>query len=282
MEFTSIAEQLLFTTVRIESFYNEDGTGEIGIGTGFLFEVEKRGHKLPFLITNKHVIESASFLKVGFHKERSGKPLLGSCLWYVMKDIDKLWIGHPDANIDITVTCLLPFFNEVKSRSESIYLKTIPASLVPEDDILEELDAIEEVVFIGYPEGIYDEANFLPVFRKGITASSVKIDFQGEPKFLIDAHIFPGSSGSPVYLYSIGSRIRRDGVIELAGVHIHFLGVLSSVFLHTERGRIFVETIPTNISGEFLTSQMIGLGIVFKAKAIMETIQFTIEILGIG
>ena len=57
----------------------------------------------------------------------------------------------------------------------------------------------EEIVFIGYPSGLRDEHNSTPLIRRGITASPIWNDFGNDPIFLIDAGVYPGSSGSPVF-----------------------------------------------------------------------------------
>lgn len=58
---------------------------------------------------------------------------------------------------------------------------------------------------IGYPNGLWDSQNNLPIIRRGITATSVKKDYNGKKEFLIDAAVFPGSSGSPVFIFNEGS-----------------------------------------------------------------------------
>ena len=58
------------------------------------------------------------------------------------------------------------------------------------------LTALEDVVIVGYPDNIWDSVNNL-----GVTATHPKIDYEGRSEFLIAA-IYPGSSGSPVFLYN--------------------------------------------------------------------------------
>ena len=63
---------------------------------------------------------------------------------------------------------------------------------------------IEDIIFVWYPDWIYDKANNRPIVRKGLDGISVKYNFEGKPLFLIDASVYGGASGSPVYLYSNG------------------------------------------------------------------------------
>ncbi|MBI2936285.1 MAG: serine protease, partial [Chloroflexi bacterium] len=55
MEFTSPAEQLFFSTVRIEA-ETPDGRR---VGTGSLFSYPQDKQQFLFVVTNKHVIKSA-------------------------------------------------------------------------------------------------------------------------------------------------------------------------------------------------------------------------------
>ncbi len=98
---------------------------------------------------------------------------------------------------------------------------------------------VEEVLMVGYPNGLVDEINNLPIFRRGITATHPAIDFNGKPLAAVDIACFPGSSGSPIVILSDGVRIRRsillgvltDGVtMDPSGtLEIHRLPALSQV-----------------------------------------------------
>ena len=41
----------------------------------------------------------------------------------------------------------------------------------------------------------------MPILRRGTTATPIALNFEGRPEFLIDAAVYPGSSGSPVFVY---------------------------------------------------------------------------------
>ena len=50
---------------------------------------------------------------------------------------------------------------------------------------------LEAIVMVGYPNGLWDKTNNLPIFRKGVLASDYKYDWNGKKEFLIDALCFP-------------------------------------------------------------------------------------------
>lgn len=137
------------------------------------------------------------------------------------------------------------------------------------DDIEKYIGPVEDVVFIGYPSGIWDSKNLLPVVRKGITATPYYVSFQGEPKFLIEASVFPGSSGSPVFIYYAGSYPDKAGNL-YAGSRVFFLGILAQVFKRTEQGDIKIKEVPTAQVAIAEVQQMIDLGIVFNDSTVIE------------
>lgn len=282
MEVSSLVKQLLFTTVRVETY---DAAGNQGIGTSFIFGYQLRGeqYQYSFLVTNKHVVKGAQKGRLTFTKAHNGKPLLGN--GYALDIIDsdsfeQLWYGHPSEEVDITVTELKPLVEHIKENGVNIFYRTIGSNLIPSEETLNKIDALEEVVFIGYPSGIWDRKNLLPIIRKGITATPITIDFQGEKQFLIDASVFPGSSGSPVFLYNAGMYFEKTGAT-VVGTRLMFLGVLTSVYYQQDKSEIRIRSLSTPDNIVILSKQMIDLGIVFKPITIIEVIKKYLEGRGI-
>jgi len=269
MEVSSIAEQLYFTTVRVETV---DTSNAKGIGTSFIFDYELEKKHYLFLVTNKHVISGAKNASLTFTMAHEGEPLLGTGYRLVIENFEDIWHGHTNANIDVAITPLAPLIEHVKKAGVDIFFRSIGSELIPSEEALKKVDAIEEVIFIGYPVGIWDAKNLLPVVRKGITASPIVIDFQGEPQFLIDASIFSGSSGSPVFLYNPGIYKEKSGGT-VVGTRLYLLGIVASVFFQKDVNEIRVRSIPTVDMPVAISKQMIDLGIVFKASTIVEAIR---------
>lgn len=144
--------------------------------------------------------------------------------------------------------------------------------MIPTSEQAAELDAVELVTFIGYPNGVWDSKNLLPIARRGTTASSIEVDFEGTPRFLIDASVFGGSSGSPVFILNNGSWAAKDGGL-VAGTRFHFVGVIAAVFFRTHLNNIIAVPIPTQVQPMAQQQEMIDLGIVFKARTVVETIE---------
>ena len=105
--------------------------------------------------------------------------------------------------------------------------------------ILDNLFAIEDVYMIGYPNGLWDEAHNLPIARKGMTATNPVIDYNGKKEFLVDMAVFPGSSGSPVFLYNPNWFTTKKDI--QVGGRIYLLGVLYASPLFEVEGEIVVD-----------------------------------------
>jgi hypothetical protein len=267
----SPAARLLFCTVRLET----TGPHFSGTGTAFLFGHEHRGGYYVFLVTNKHVVQGATSGKFFFTRRDGPDPLAGPLVgerWEVLvNDFEAEWHGHPDPAIDITIMPIGGIINSFASLNQYIYAKGIDQNWIPTPEQYEDLDAIEEVIFIGYPNGIVDQANLTPIIRRGTTASHPQLDYDGEPVFLIDASVFPGSSGSPVFIYNAASYPIRGQL--MAGTRVLFLGVVAEVLIQHEEGQISFEPIPTTHQLVVRSQQMIDLGVVFKARTVVETIE---------
>lgn len=268
MEPQTFAENLLFTTVRVQT----NGPRGQGTGTSFIFLDQSRDQPLLFLVTNKHVVQDADRGTLVFTQAQKNLPLIGQPRTVTVDGFNNHWHGHPRPEIDVTIMPLDQLLARFESMGSSVYFKAISSEMIPTDDNNSDLDAIEEVLFIGYPNGILDEVNLSPITRRGITATPIHLDYQGEPTFLMDASVFPGSSGSPVLISNTLPYVTRNGTMTLGNPRRHLLGIVAKVMIRQEHGQVHFAPIPTSIQPTYTTTQMIDLGVVFKASTIMETI----------
>lgn len=271
LDVESSAEQLLFTTVKIET---KDSSGKEWVGTGFLFNYKKEKQYYPFVVTNKHVVKDMVEGTISFMKGKDKKPILGQSVVVTMGGFEIPWHGHPDSDVDIAIMPLTPLLGMMLTDSQIPYYRTIPLELIPSEDVLKEIDAIEDIIFIGYPKGLWDEKNFLPITRSGITATHPVIDYGGRPKFLIDASVFPGSSGSPVFLYDPRPRPGKIGTIP---PRLYFMGVVSDAIIYHEENQVKEKSITIQKSSVVSSIQIMDLGVVYKAKTVVETIEDAIK-----
>ncbi|MCD4705895.1 serine protease [bacterium] len=134
---------------------------------------------------------------------------------------------------------------------------------------LEELSAIEDVIMVGYPNGLWDQKNNLPLFRKGITSSHPAIDFNGKNIGAVDMACFPGSSGSPIFILNENGYSDKKGTMRLGAKRLIFLGILFQGPQFDVRGELIVEDIPTQQKVSSITPMMINLGYYIKAIEIL-------------
>jgi len=264
MKVETPAEAILYCTVRLET----EGSvpHQVGAGTSFIFGLRTEKGRFPCLVTNKHVVKGTRLGRFFFTEADGERPNVGKRFDILMENFEAQWYGHPDPEVDVAAMPLGPLLHRAEESGHKIFYSYIDQSQIPTAEQLDELDVLEEMVFVGYPNGIYDRANLLPVFRRGITATPLQIDHNGNPLFLVDASVFPGSSGSPVFIYNLGGYGTRKGLH--AGTRLFFLGIIAQVAYREEAGTLEFVSIPTTQVPVIKTKEMIDLGVVFKASTV--------------
>lgn len=256
----TIQEQLLFTTLRIERL---DSQGKLeSIGTGFLLthQVGEDAYKV-YLISNKHVLAGAASIAITFTKSKDGEADVGNTLRLPIANVAANVVGHPDPDVDIAILACTNLFNLLPNQ---LYFKAASYDMLATFDE-PELSIAENVYFVGYPDNRYDTTNNLPLIRTGLIASHPKYNFNGKPVFIIDAQVFPGSSGSPVYI-DLTYENMKNGQIVVGKRTVKLLGIVSATMVRNNQ----LKAIQT--ATNFVTQEVLGLGIVFKSTAIKELI----------
>ena len=201
---------MINTSVTLIEMQSRNATGAlqtIGSATGFFFIQQDN----KYLITNKHVVAPAlnylpTSLKIKVHTNPN------SLIQNRFIDIplydnvgNALWLEHPtNATVDvvaINVSALMQQTDIIFYFSQNNFL--------PNNVLMMLMDSC---AIIGYPLGFYDYVHNLPVTRKGAIASAYGSHFRGTPLFLVDAHLHPGTSGSPVILPSSSVRQTAGGI----------------------------------------------------------------------
>jgi hypothetical protein len=85
---------------------------------------------------------------------------------------------------------------------------------------------------------------------------------------LIDAAIYPGSSGSPVFIYNQGTWLNRTNAVSL-GTRLLLVGVVYGVAQHSVNGELRIVPAPTQRQ---ITTSLIpnNLGICIRSSRILE------------
>lgn len=261
MEVESFFDQVYFTTVRLECHAQD----RAWVGTGFIYAVETDKGSAHFLVTNRHVLQDAQIVTVRMVQSDENKPKLGHATQTTITGFGShVWTGHPDPSVDIAVMPFWTVLENMTAQGAPPFFRSIPETIALMPSAASELDSVVEVAFVGYPSGLFDSVNFLPIVRRGTTATPIMVDYQGVPAFLVDASVFPGSSGSPVFLIETGISFRRGGGYTIGTVRQLFLGVMAAVHVRKIEGQVIeVET-----AHAVLLDEAIDLGIVYKASTL--------------
>ncbi|MCO1622514.1 trypsin-like peptidase domain-containing protein [Pseudomonas putida] len=276
MQVNTNTEKMFFSTVKLTTFTAD---GREGSGTAFFFHLAKDGVDYPLLITNKHVVDGTVRGLVRFHLAHGAQPVLGETIGMDFQpDVwSTLWVGHPHPNVDIAVAPVRPITRQLADDGVGIYYTAIREEQIPNEEQMKDFDVLEEVTFVGYPNGVWDSKNFLPVIRRGSTATPMEVDFEHQPQFLIDASVFGGSSGSPVFIVRKGEYSDRHGNL-MVGNSVSFVGVIAEVFFRTDLNEIRSYPIPTAVNQVLqpmaVQREMIDLGVVFKARTVVEAAEY--------
>lgn len=260
----SKVELLTYTTLRIECLNSNDEL--VGTATGFIYAFYPPNTKDSYmlcLVTNKHVYYGTSKIRLTFPiEDESYRIRVGhKQIVTIDESMIKTVIFHPDKNIDLAVLNVSKAFRLCEESGNSLYRSPITDDFLLSKDDWRSLDAMEEIIMIGYPNGLIDHVNNLPLIRKGITSSHPAYDFNGRREFVIDAACFPGSSGSPVFLYNTGNYFDKTIPSFNSNNRVKFLGILYAGPTSKAYGQV--------LRGEKTeTPIMLNLGYVIKANVL--------------
>jgi len=245
--------------------------------TGFtMFKEIEPGKSHILLVTNVHAIPPEHSTKTISIRvmTKSGETVAIKSLDVPVLGPDGKYLPivkfHPKKGFDVAALNI----------TESVVKENIKAAWIPYDLLAtkdklkaERITVGDEVFLLGYPDAIYDPRNVHPILREGVIASVPTEDYAfndvlkkryGLPDridgFLIDANVFPGSSGSLVILKQQATTIGLHGetVVSRAKKIPYVLGIVSG-------------SIPI-IDTALKSVQRMGLGIVYSYDAIKETI----------
>ena len=213
-------------------------------GTGFFYqqlapkdptkEGQWRAIEKTWLVTNRHVVlpkigaEEKIPETLSFHLRKiQGEHIIWDPIILQKTEFLERAKFHEDPDVDVCIIEILDLLTE-KIKTGDKYLQWYGVSkenLPGENKIFPEVSS--DTIVIGYPRGFYDEFNLYPICKSGVIASRWGAKFNGKPYFLIDAKLFPGSSGSIVISKPIDFLIQEGKLLHSKEKQFAFLGVFS-------------------------------------------------------
>lgn len=258
--------QISYGTVRIET----QDTNSRSSGTGFFFHFnEDNGRYCPAIVTNRHVLEGQQTAFVNINTQglnNPNDPDFGKHAQIRIDPLQRFVEYHPNPSIDLALIYAMPILQAVIDLNSTPFYRCSGKDFIARPELIDDMSFVEPILMVGYPNGLWDNVNNLPLIRQGITATPIKTDFVGRPEFVIDCACFPGSSGSPVYLNnSYMHHSRKRNSINMAPRHA-LLGILYAGPQHSAKGDIIVETIPTKTVPVSMTRLPNNLGYCLHAR----------------
>jgi len=186
-------------------------------GTGFMVEIDK----ISYLFTAEHVVRE--FIE----SRKAGEPFLaaanlksGSIVVQSLDELPKTFgVGwNLDKDLDIAAT---PF-----PIRPDYQIRTLPMDFFVGDDQLGEL---QDVFFISFHPGLEAPNRIRPIVRRGMIAVAESGEIH------LDAFVFPGNSGSPVFVRAATSSAGPAGInLGISPLSCKFVGLVKSYLPYQE------------------------------------------------
>jgi hypothetical protein len=156
-------------------------------------------------------------------------------------ELELSWIMHPDKAVDLCCTLFEPIRQFAKEQGINLFFTTCTDELVYTEEELLDMQTVNDVLMIGYPDGLYDEKHSLPVIRKGITATHPAIDFDGKSLGIIDIGCYYGSSGSPLFIYPGVYQFSKTKGMQIGVTESKLLGIFYAFICANDDGEIIAK-----------------------------------------
>ena len=256
MQLLDFEYKTLFSTARILVEIPDRGSS---VGTGFIISapIGESGTSGVFLVSNKHVfVNPNNKISLTFTRRKGDelKPDIGNTITIEQSSFLEGYTEHPNSKIDLACINISQLCDPEVGIYFRHYSQTDFAELKSESLVIG-----SEVMFIGYPDNRYDSVHNVPILRRGCISSSPRLDFMGEPQFLIDAQVFGGSSGSPVF-----AEVRDEFKI---------VGVVTATMIKNQKLQ------HVTAIDNYGVQQVLGLGIVLRISLVNELLMHVISCL---
>lgn len=264
------AEFMPYCVVRIVAVR---GGQAVSTGTGFFYqEIISGNNAVILLVTNKHVVQGAEQIMFDMHvgtgQEQNASDS-GEVERFTFPINDHTVINHPDPSVDLCGLTVAGVVIQMNDMGRMPFFAAVGPSNIPTVEQWAEFSSIETVTMVGFPNGLADEANRLPLIRQGITATALHRDYNARADFMVDMACFPGSSGSPIFVWNqMYTHNRLTNQTMIGQGRFALVGILFQGPLIDNQGQIVMAN-----PGAVRVNTMMHLGQAVKATAIHALVQ---------
>ena len=258
---------------------NEDRTINY-TATGFLygypsgeFDSEGKQQYWIFLVTNRHVYDGAISRREPIHVRFNQVAGTSAKVYpFALQDDEgrDLWIVHPNDDIDVAVS-LINVGSLIPDEINYSFVESDNHSAKLDESYREDINEGDGVFVIGFPMGLAGEERNYVIVRQGIVARSQDWQKGISDTFLIDASIFPGNSGGPVF-----RRPELQGFTGRQNNQCLLIGMVSSYMPYQE----FAISEQTG-RRRMMFEENWGLGVVVPHDNIYDTVKLAVERFGL-
>lgn len=207
-----LPEDFLKTIVLFE-VPNKEGVF-IPHGTGVLLNYEN----VLFVATCKHIImkpDGNRYEKLQATINKTDGTVSRKDIETIQKALNLQWFFNKDQNVDLALSpiAILKGVEDTKFIGKDLF------------ENFTDMPLGDDIFFLGYPLGlgVKNVPKLSPLIRTGIVALK-----NSDSTFLVDANIYPGSSGSPVFYKPVIAQ-NEEKVTNIGSTRpIKFLGIINS------------------------------------------------------
>jgi hypothetical protein len=265
---------LVRSTVRLAA--GRKSVHPTSIGTGFFYKVTSptTNRAKVFIVTNKHVVRDAEIIHFVLSYAASIADLNEQHQPIGRKDHEMFWplagnfFPHPDPDIDLCGIDVTGAVGMILESGRQLRSMILDASWLLHAADKPRVRDIEQVLVVGYPNGLWDDHNNMPIARFGTTATHHLAHYQNKRNFLVDVAAFQGSSGSPVFSYEAPMFRQPDGSYS-PGTKVQLIGVVWGVIESSVEGNLEAVEIPSAQRYVPVISTSLNLAIAVHADAIL-------------
>ena len=246
------------------------------VGTGFFYKVVHPVTNLAkmLVLTNKHVVRGANVVQLVISSapdvsvlDRHAQPV-GRRDDILNWGLEGNLYDHPDPQIDLCGIDVTPPLGVLLQSGRQLRSMFLDSSWLPNGASAQQLRDVEQVLVVGYPQGVWDQHNNMPIVRLGTTATHPLAHYQGRPDFLVDVAAFGGSSGSPVFAYETPFFRQSSGALT-PGTKTQFIGVVWGVIEQSVTGELKQVEIPASTTVVPVLRSSLSLAIALQGNAVL-------------